>query len=69
MRGALNEAGRLGPSARLSSYRAADLTAAEKQDAGSYPPGTKVFFLRTYGRTAAATFARSSGRTPRASPS
>ena len=50
VRAAMNDTGRLGPSVRLSSYRAADLTAAEKQDADSYPTGTKVFFLRSYGR-------------------
>jgi conjugative relaxase-like TrwC/TraI family protein len=50
VRTALGEAGRLGASVRLSSYRAANLTAEEKQDAGSYPAGTKVFFLRNYGR-------------------
>jgi len=50
VRAALGDAGRLGKSARLSSYRAVDLTAAEKQDAGSYPAGAMVFFLRTYGR-------------------
>ena len=50
VRAALGGAGRLGPSARLSSYRAADLTAAEKQDADSYSAGSKVYFLRSYGR-------------------
>jgi ATP-dependent exoDNAse (exonuclease V) alpha subunit len=50
VRAALDAARRLGLSTRLSSYRAADLTAAEKQDAGSYPEGTQVFFLRAYGR-------------------
>jgi conjugative relaxase-like TrwC/TraI family protein len=50
VRAALGDAGRLGPSVRLPSYRTADLTAAEKQDADSYPAGAKVYFLRTYGR-------------------
>jgi conjugative relaxase-like TrwC/TraI family protein len=50
VRAALDEAGRLGPTARLFAFRAADLTAAEKQDPDSYPAGTRVFFLRTYGR-------------------
>jgi hypothetical protein len=50
VRAALSDAGRLGSSVRLPAYRAADLTGAEKQDAESYPAGTKVYFLRTYGR-------------------
>ena len=50
VRAALGEAGRLGPSTQMVSYRAVDLTAAEKQDAASYGRSANVLFLRTYGR-------------------
>jgi conjugative relaxase-like TrwC/TraI family protein len=50
VRTTLSAAGRLGPSARVPSYRAIDLTSAERQDPASYPVGTKVYFLRAYGR-------------------
>jgi conjugative relaxase-like TrwC/TraI family protein len=50
VRAALNEAGRLGPSTRLASYRTVDLTAAEKQDAASYGRPATVVFLKIYGR-------------------
>lgn len=48
----LGAVGRLGSAVALATYRAVDLTAAQKQDADSYAPGTKVFFLRRYGRYA-----------------
>ena len=50
VRAALNEAGRLGPSTKLISYRSVDLTAAQKQDAASYGRSANVLFLKTYGR-------------------
>ena len=50
VRSALGAAGRLGSAVELATCRAVDLTAAQKQDANSYAPGTKVFFLRRYGR-------------------
>jgi conjugative relaxase-like TrwC/TraI family protein len=50
VRAALGEAGKLGPSVQLVSYRAVDLTGAEKQDAASYGRSANVLFLRNYGR-------------------
>ncbi|HWA09455.1 MAG TPA: MobF family relaxase [Opitutaceae bacterium] len=50
VRTALREQGHLGPAVELVAYRAVDLTVAEKQDPGSYFEGTKVFFLKCYGR-------------------
>jgi conjugative relaxase-like TrwC/TraI family protein len=42
--------GRLGVGTPLGIFRAVDLTAAQKEAAENYAPGTKVFFLRRYGR-------------------
>jgi conjugative relaxase-like TrwC/TraI family protein len=50
VRAALADAGRLGPGSRLPTFRAVDLTEAEKQDASSYPKSGAVVFLRNYGR-------------------
>ena len=50
VRAALAAAGRLGPGSRLPTFRAVDLTEAEKQDASSYPKSGAVVFLRNYGR-------------------
>ncbi|MGD1032287.1 MAG: MobF family relaxase [Opitutaceae bacterium] len=52
VRAALRSAGQLGDGISIAAYQAVDLTAAQKQDAGSYLPGTKVFFLKGYGRHA-----------------
>jgi ATP-dependent exoDNAse (exonuclease V) alpha subunit len=52
VRTALLGSGRLGTGSSVVSYQAVDLTAAQKQDAGSYPPEARVFFLKSYGRYA-----------------
>ena len=50
VRTALCAAHRLGKGSAIVAYQAVDLTAAQKEDAGSYSPGGKVFFLKNYGR-------------------
>lgn len=50
VRAALREAGRLGDGTEIIAYRAVDLTAAQKRDAASYGPESRVFFLKRYGR-------------------
>jgi ATP-dependent exoDNAse (exonuclease V) alpha subunit len=50
IRAKLRENGFLGEGVALIGYRAVDHTVAEKQDAGTFPVGTKVFFLRRYSR-------------------
>lgn len=48
----LRSAGRIGPGDTLTTYRAADLTRAQKEDPSSYEDLPKVFFLKRYGRYA-----------------
>jgi conjugative relaxase-like TrwC/TraI family protein len=50
IREVLRRSGRIGAGVEVIAFRAADLTAAQKQDAGTYAVGSKVFFLRRYSR-------------------
>ena len=52
VRAALRSAGGLSGGSSVVAYQAVDLTAAQKQDAGSYLQESKVFFLKSYGRYA-----------------
>jgi AAA domain/TrwC relaxase len=52
VRKALRADGQLGEGSSLVTYQAVDLTAAQREDAGSYSPEARVFFLKSYGRYA-----------------